>query len=124
MRAPKILERDVLSACMDWLDKKRVFHWRANTGAMLKPYKGKEHFIRFGIQGVPDIIAVNPHASGHFVMVGQFAQREVVGQFVGIECKRPGKEQSQAQKNFETNLIAAGGRYLLVHSVEELIEKW
>lgn len=108
MRAPIIRERDVLKACMDWLAAKRVFHWRANTGAMLKPYKGKQHFIRFGIQGVPDILAV----------------ASLNGKFVGIECKAPGKDQSVAQKQFQTNLEAAGGRYLLVHSVEELIEKW
>lgn len=92
-------ERDILRACLDHLSNKRVFHWRTNTGA----FKTGERFIRFGVPGVPDILAC------------------VKGQMLGIEVKGPSGEQSQAQKEFQTALEQAGGRYLLIRSVEELI---
>lgn len=120
MRAPIIRERDVLKACMDWLKIKRVFHYRQNTGAHAANYKGTDRFIRYGVPGAPDIVAVKQL---------WFHERDTgllktLAEYVAIEVKAPSGEQSVAQKQFQANLEAAGGRYILVHSVEELIEKW
>ena len=70
--------------------------------AELYPKKG---FMRFGAVGSPDIIAV------------------INGQYVGIECKMPKGKQSPGQKEFEKNLIQAGGKYLLIRSIEDLIKQ-
>lgn len=95
-----IRESDIVRQVTDWLKLRRAFYWRCNTGAM---QKGK-HFVRFGIQGVPDILCCHR------------------GQMVGIECKRPRAYQSRAQKCFQTALEAAGGKYILCYRLEDVIE--
>ena len=49
-----ISEHDLQKLILDYLALHRIFHYRQNTGAMKK---GK-HYIRFGVKGLPDIIAV------------------------------------------------------------------
>lgn len=46
------------------------------------------------------------------------------GSFLGIEVKRPGakNEQSEQQKIHERNIIKSGGVYLLVDSLQEVID--
>jgi hypothetical protein len=44
------------------------------------------------------------------------------GQFVGIEVKAPKGKQNDHQKDFERNLVAAGGKYILAFSLEDVIE--
>jgi hypothetical protein len=63
----------------------------------------QKHFDRFGALGSPDIICV------------------IGGQYVGIEVKGPKKKQSEHQKAFQQALEGAGGRYLLVYSLEDII---
>ncbi|MBT9169591.1 MAG: hypothetical protein DDT19_02953 [Syntrophomonadaceae bacterium] len=41
---------------------------------------------------------------------------------VFLEIKRPGGKQSLYQQQFQANIEAHGGKYLLVRSVEDLIE--
>lgn len=94
------MESSVVSACLRYLAYKRVFAWRNNSGGF-KPEKGR-HFIRFGFPGSPDIIAV------------------VNGQFVGIEVKFGKGKLSDSQVAFRSRLEEAGGKYLVVYSVEEL----
>ncbi len=88
-------------AILDYLALKRVFHYRNNSGGFTDANK---HFYRFGATGSPDIICV------------------IKGQFVGIEVKAPKGKQSEHQKKFEQNVIAAGGRYILARSLDDIIE--
>ena len=60
--------------------------------------------LKYGYQGSPDIIAV------------------IGGVFVGIEIKDTGNKQSQEQKDFQKYLESAGGVYILVYSVEQLMK--
>lgn len=41
-------------------------------------------------------------------------------QYVGIEVKGPKGKQSDDQKEFQRHLEAAGGRYILAYSVEDV----
>jgi hypothetical protein len=66
-------------------------------------HKGKKWFVRFGAVGAPDIICV------------------INGQYVGIEVKAPKGKQSEHQKAFQQALEAAGGRYVLAYSLEEVV---
>lgn len=68
-------------------------------------YKGKTRMIQFGATGSPDIIAIYK------------------GMFVGVEVKRIGGVQSEAQKAFQRNIESAGGYYILATSPEELEDK-
>ena len=70
---------------------------------MTGDYKGKHWFMRFGAVGSPDIICV------------------IAGQFVGIEVKGPTGEQSDHQKEFQKNLEAAGGKYILAYDLDHII---
>jgi hypothetical protein len=64
----------------------------------------QKHFYRFGALGSPDIICV------------------IEGQFVGIEVKAPKGKQSEHQKEFRKKLEAAGGKYLLTYSLDDVID--
>jgi len=99
-----LTEKDLLKQVMDYLALHRIFHWRANTGAFAKEYKGKRHFVRFGIAGVPDILGCHR------------------GRMFGIECKKIGEEQSQKQRVFQSDLDAAGGKYVLCYKLEDVME--
>lgn len=90
------IQRDIL----DYLVKFQIFHFRNNSG-MAK--KGKR-WVRFGVTGGPDIICV------------------VRGQFIGLEVKGPDGKQSEAQLDFAIGLGLAGGRYILVRSLDDVIE--
>lgn len=97
-------EHDLQNLILDYLAAKRVFHYRNNSGAMAKEYKGKRYFIKFGAVGSPDIIAVKN------------------GIYVGIECKNGTAVQNESQVEFQKNLEKAGGKYILARSLEDVIE--
>ena len=68
-------------------------------------YYFKVHGSKFQVAGIPDIVSC------------------IYGRFVGIEVKRPGakNEQSEQQKIHERNIKKAGGVYLLVDDLSEVI---
>jgi Holliday junction resolvase len=69
-------------------------------------YHFKVHGSKFMPAGIPDIVCC------------------FNGSFLGIEVKRPGakNEQSEQQKVHERNIVKAGGTYLLVDSLEEVVD--
>jgi hypothetical protein len=97
--APKIYERDVLSAAHEYLTLRGITHWRNNTGTVMY----KERPIRYGKTGSSDIIGVCPD-----------------GRFLAVECKRPGGRLSAAQGGFLSGINACGGVGIVVDSVESL----
>jgi len=96
-------EKDVQKAVLTYLEIKKVFHYRNNSGGTIINYKDKSYFMKFGATGSPDIICV------------------ISGQYVGIEIKGTDGKQSDNQKDFQERLEKAGGLYLLVHSLDEAI---
>lgn len=94
-----MLEKDIQNQITDYLKIKNIFHYRNNTGS----FNRDNHFYRFGAVGSPDIICV------------------IKGQFVGIEVKKKGNYQSVSQKQFQTSLEKAGGKYILAYSLEDVI---
>jgi hypothetical protein len=85
---------------LDYLTLKGIFHYRNNSGAFKRD---DGHFYRFGALGSPDIICV------------------INGQFVGIEVKAPKGKLRDSQVEFQMNLEAAGGKYILAYSLDEVI---
>jgi hypothetical protein len=102
VKSYEIKERDVLKAILAYLKVHRVFHFRLNTGAFQTAYKGKPRFVRFGSLGAPDVIAIYK------------------GTCFGIECKGSEGFQSQHQVEFEKSFNAAGGKYILARSIEQV----
>lgn len=98
-------ESDVQRTILEWLAWKHIFHYRNNSGAFAIPAQGthQRRFFRAGVVGAPDIVCV------------------IKGQYVGIEVKAPKGKQSDHQKEFQRQLEAAGGRYVLAYSLDEVI---
>ena len=82
-----------------------IYAWRNNTGAY-RPKEGPRRFIRYGHPGSADFIGVTRG-----------------GKFIALEAKRPGGgEQSESQKEFEAKVLAQGGIYAIVRSVDEAMQ--
>lgn len=82
-----------------------IFHYRNKSGAFVFPETAttRRRFFKAGAAGSPDIVCV------------------IAGQYVGIEVKRMGGKQSEAQMEFERELEAGGGRYLLARSLDDVM---
>ena len=95
-------EAPVLAACLGLLALRGIPHWRQNTGATTVGRR----FIRFGVKGASDILAVLPPN----------------GRMLAVECKRPkGGRLSEDQAAFLANVRDAGGIALVVNNVSVLI---
>lgn len=44
------------------------------------------------------------------------------GDLIGVECKLPGEDATDEQKREGAKIVEAGGRFYVVHSLEELKE--
>jgi hypothetical protein len=89
-------ESEIQAQITEYLTLHHIFHYRNAVGGGRK--------VRFGTIGAPDLVCV------------------IKGQFVGIEVKDAKNEQSRGQVQFETQLKAAGGKYILARSLEDVIE--
>lgn len=98
----KQTESSLVKVCLDLLAYEKVFAYRMNSGAF-KNEKGG--FYRMGITGAPDIVAV------------------ISGQYIGIECKVGKNKLSESQFSFGERLVKAGGRYLVIRNLEDLIQE-
>lgn len=88
----KITESDVRKVCRDYLRIKGWFVFHLLQGLGCYP-------------GLTDLIAIKD------------------GRVLFIELKRPGKsKQSNCQKEFQIDIERAGGEYILVDSLERIME--
>ena len=96
----KLLEADIQRQCLDYLKLNKIFHFRQNTGMFLNK---NDHYYRFGELGCPDIICV------------------MGGTFIGLEIKSENGRQSIHQLDFQKRLEKAGGIYVIIRSLDDLI---
>jgi hypothetical protein len=115
-KKPKVRERDVQKLILDYLKWHRIFHWRQNVGSMAGKYKGKDWFVRFGYRGMPDIFLMR-------LVANVWNVNHAVPQIIGIEVKAPNGEQSQMQREFQTEFEKAGGIYILARSLEDVTKR-
>jgi hypothetical protein len=97
----KIKEADVLHAVECWLAVKRIPCWRQNTGALKNP-QGRP--VRFGKKDSADLTGIDPKT----------------GRRLEIECKAPGKNLREGQRQFLDMINRCYGVGICVHSIEEL----
>lgn len=102
---PGVSEADIQRQILDWLKLSRIFHFRLNVGAQ----KFGDRFVRFGFVGLPDIVCI---VSNRLVNPG-------MGQFVALEIKGPNGELSRSQVDVGEQIKRAGGRYFVIHSLDE-----
>ena len=96
-------ESDIVRAICDYLEYRRVFFWRQNT-ALNKSNDGWS-FRRMpthALKGVPDIIVIK------------------AVQFIGFKAKRGKGKLSLEQVAFRLRAEAAGARYYVVRSIDDV----
>jgi hypothetical protein len=99
---PKILEKTIQKAILDYLELRRAFYWRNNSGMHFFTGKnGKSAAMRMGKTGSPDIYILKN------------------GKLIGLEVKGA-SSQSDSQKSFQTEFESNGGIYYIVRSVDEV----
>lgn len=91
----------IVSQCIKWLLLHGCFVHRNNTGAY-KP-EGSKRYIRYGYKGSPDILGINP-----------------AGKFIGVECKTGYNKLSEAQVNYQKEILGRGGHFVVAYSVDDL----
>ena len=94
------LENEIQREILGYLKLRNIPANRNHAGKV----KVGSHWINLGKSGWPDIICCLPPK----------------GQFLGIEVKKPGDEQSGKQALIQYEIDRAGGRVIVVTSVEEL----
>ena len=92
-----MLEAEIQKQVVQYLKAKNIFHFRTPN----IPTKNRPNIV---LKGTPDLIAI------------------IKGQFIGLEIKTQSGKQSDHQKEFETKLMKAGGRYYIIRSLQDLIE--
>ena len=94
-----IIQRAILDY-LEWFSKQhRVYFFRSAAG-MVKTEQGR--MFKTGKPGVPDISAIYK------------------GIYWGLEVKNEKGRQSTTQKKAEEEILAAGGRYELVRSLDDI----
>lgn len=97
----KSTEKETQKAILDYLSYKKIFHYRNNSGAFKTPEGG---FYRFGALGSPDIICV------------------IKGLYIGIEVKDIKGYLNKNQIEFKDALEKAGGIYITVRSIDDILK--
>lgn len=98
-------ESQLVKWCLDYLATRKIFAWRANSGAVTAEYKGKKRFVRFsGAKGLSDIIGILPS-----------------GRFLAIEAKVGRNKPTEAQEEFLARVRASGGVAAVVYTPEDMI---
>jgi len=94
------LEGAVQKACMEFLEVSGYFGWRQNRG--IADFGGRK--VSFGVDGMADWIGMMKN-----------------GRFLAVEFKRrDGGVQSKKQKDFQADVEASHGVYILAASVDDL----
>ena len=108
---PKVAEKDVVKVILQYLEAKKIFAWRNNTGAIVAGVGTNKRFFKFGLKGSSDIIGILPD-----------------GRFLGIECKAGKNKLSPAQDYFLKRIDQNGGCAIVAYSVDDVIQsalnKW
>lgn len=100
-----ILEKDIQSEIMEWLNKEGYFFWRQNNmpvyGMSGSGYMRWRSMPKFTPKGLPDIMIIHR------------------GFFISFEVKLPKKKQSPHQIHMCSRILANGGYYHVVTSLKE-----
>ena len=99
MKKIEASEKEIQNTIIEWLNAKRIFCYRQNSGSFIDKAK---HYYKFAsIDGLPDIVVI------------------VRGRYIGLEVKRKGGKQRDSQIETERAIKNAGGNYFTVYSLEE-----
>ena len=94
-------ERDLQNSALQWLSLKGICHVRLAVNSSMIAVGGKYVRIPSPMKGWPDVLCI------------------IKGQAVGLEFKHKTK-QSEEQIGVQRYIENAGGKYALIHSIDEL----
>lgn len=114
-------ESDVLASVLALLKARGIFALRMNVGGVRASYRGKERYVRFGVKGMADVLALRKLTGGRGTS-GRWIENMKPSP-IWIECKAGRNKQSSAQSEFQALVEAEGHSYLTVRSAAEL-ETW
>lgn len=117
---PKRSESSILSEVLRLLKARGIFALRMQVGAARAVHKGRERYVRWGIPGMADVLAVPKSRTG--VDVGSKFYEVKSFNPIWIECKTAKGKQSPAQREFQAVVEAEGHSYLIVRSAWELYD--
>ena len=101
-----VKEAALVRQVISYFRARGILAWRNNSGATAYQSPGKKpRFVRFGLAGSPDIVAVDPNN----------------GKIVCVECKSDSGKQSPEQKAFQCEVEKATGVYILARDLDEVI---
>ena len=107
--------QQLVNSAVEYLNLKGI------VAVEFKQYEGpgpKGGWIRCKAKGWPDIIGIVPE---YFCGDGLVTpKRKRIGIFIGVEVKVGRDKQSLEQREAQRRIEAAGGRYVLIHSMDDL----
>jgi len=89
-----------------------VIMWRQQAG-LYRAYDDPRRVVRVGLAGMADSAMIVP------VLITQEMVGKTLGVAVQVEFKTETGRQSEPQKNWQSAVIKAGGRYELIRSVDQ-----
>jgi hypothetical protein len=101
---------------MEYLAARHIFAVRMNSGTRIGEYKGKKWAIHMHAPGTADILAF-PREQISCMNCGKWNRYPVL---LWIEVKTATGKQSELQKSFQNQVEAAGHRYSVVRSIEDV----
>lgn len=106
-KLPQPKESAVLRLILDYLSAHKIFHWRANSGAL----KVNDRFVRFGgMVGMADIVGILGTSTSP------------LGRMFCIEVKRDTKSKvSEAQQAFLSEINNRGGLAFIATNIQDVI---
>lgn len=115
-----ISESAIQKQILDLLKVKRIFAWKASSTGIYDQKRGafrkNPHTV-----GVADIIAILKMRP-YYIETGKDCTAPDIGCFWAIEVKAAKGKLSPAQESFRDAVIAAGGKYTLARSADDIIK--
>ncbi len=102
----KQTETSLVKAIIEFLRLKGVYAWRNNSGAFAAEGVTGRRFVRFGLPGSADVLAVVPPR----------------GRLLAVEAKIGRNQPTDMQLHFGAAINDAGGLWLVVRSLADLDE--
>ena len=97
MKSPR--ETALVKTVIEYLSLRGWLSWRNNTGRL----KVGQRLVSFGRVGSGDVFAVRD------------------GVFLSVECKMPGRQPTEHQREWIDSVNRHGGMAMVVRSIEDLI---
>lgn len=105
-------ETELQRQIMDYLDAKGIYYIRPQAGG----YRGGMN-LKCN-EGAPDLVICMSECGAEYT-----EDEFEYGQFFGIEIKTSDGKQRPSQKLAQERIERCGGKYYIIHSVDEFIEK-